>query len=108
MQEQETEREFFIDNLLVRIYFILEMIWWTGLTPWEFEFSFPGSRISTFLEPRSKSKAQSAMALLERLDLISQRVFIKSFSKSQFPLKIVNPLFTITIIKNTLTDLCGN
>ena len=26
-------REFFIDNLLVRIHFIIEMIWWTGLAP---------------------------------------------------------------------------
>jgi hypothetical protein len=25
--------EFFIDNLLVRIDFIIEMIWWTGLAP---------------------------------------------------------------------------
>jgi hypothetical protein len=25
------------------------MIWWTGLAPWEFEFPFPGSRISAFL-----------------------------------------------------------
>jgi len=25
---------FFIDNLLVRIHFIIEMIWWTGLAPW--------------------------------------------------------------------------
>jgi len=32
-----------IDNLLVRIHFIIEMIWWTGLAPWEFEFPFPGS-----------------------------------------------------------------
>ena len=31
-----SEREFFIDNLLVRIHFIIEMIWWTGLAPWEF------------------------------------------------------------------------
>ena len=31
-----TEREFFIVNLLVRIHFIIEMIWWTGLAPWEF------------------------------------------------------------------------
>jgi len=30
------EREFFIDNLLVRIHFIIEMIGWTGLAPWEF------------------------------------------------------------------------
>ena len=37
------QSEFFIDNLLVRILFISEMIWWTGLAPWEFEFSFPGS-----------------------------------------------------------------
>jgi len=42
------ERDFFIDNLLVRIHFIIEMIWWTGLAPWEFEFPFPGSLISTF------------------------------------------------------------
>ena len=27
------EREFFIDNPLVRIHFIIEMIWWTGLAP---------------------------------------------------------------------------
>jgi len=27
------EREFFIDNLLVRIHFIIKMIWWTGLAP---------------------------------------------------------------------------
>jgi len=43
------EREFFIDNLLVRIHFIIVMIRWTGLAPWEFEFPFPGSLISTFL-----------------------------------------------------------
>jgi len=43
------EKEFFIDNLLVRIHFIIEMIWRTGLAPWEFEFTFPDSLISTFL-----------------------------------------------------------
>ena len=43
------EREFFIDNLLVQIRFIIVMIRWTGLAPWEFEFPFPGSLISTFL-----------------------------------------------------------
>ena len=32
------EREFFIDNLLVRIHFIIVMIRWTGLAPWELEF----------------------------------------------------------------------
>ena len=43
------EREFFIDNLLVRAHFIIVMIRWTGLAPWEFEFPFPGSLTPTFL-----------------------------------------------------------
>ena len=41
------EREFFIDNLLVRIHFVILMIRWTGLAPWEFEFPFPGSHLGT-------------------------------------------------------------
>ena len=40
------EREFFIDNLLVRIH---RCFWCAGLAPWEFESSFPGSLTSTFL-----------------------------------------------------------
>ena len=44
------EREFSIDNLLVRIHCIIVMIRWTGLAPIEFEFPFPGSLTSTFLE----------------------------------------------------------
>jgi len=43
------EREFFIDNLLVRIHCIIVMIRWTGLAPLELEFPFPGSLTSTFL-----------------------------------------------------------
>ena len=43
------QREFFIDNLLIRNHFIIVMIRWTGLAPWEFEFPFPGSLTSTFL-----------------------------------------------------------
>ena len=45
------ERELFVDNLLVRIHFIIVMIRWTGLAPWEFEFPFPGSLTYTFLGP---------------------------------------------------------
>ena len=45
-----TEREFFVDNLLVRVHFIIEMIWWTGLASCEFEFLFLGRLISTFLD----------------------------------------------------------
>ena len=40
-----TEREFFIDNLLVRIHFFIVMIRWTGLAPWEFKFPLRGSLI---------------------------------------------------------------
>jgi len=46
-----SEREFFIDNLLVRNHFINVMIRWNGLAPWEFEFPFPGSLTYTFLVP---------------------------------------------------------
>ena len=31
----KAEREFFSDNLPVRIHFIIVMIKWTGLAPWE-------------------------------------------------------------------------
>ena len=31
----DADRKFFIDNLLVRIHFIIVMIRWTGLAPWE-------------------------------------------------------------------------
>ena len=37
------EREFVIDNLLVRNHFIIVMMRWTSLAPWGFEFPFPGS-----------------------------------------------------------------
>ena len=43
------KREFFIDNLLVRIHFSMVMIRWTGLVPREFEFPLAGSLTSTFL-----------------------------------------------------------
>ena len=33
----QVKREFFIDNLLVRIHFIIVMIRWPSLAPWDFE-----------------------------------------------------------------------
>ena len=43
------QREFFIDSLLVQIHFIIELIWWTGLAPSEFEFHLPHPpSLSTF------------------------------------------------------------
>jgi len=35
MNPSTPERDVFFDNLLVRIHFIIEMIWWTGLAPWQ-------------------------------------------------------------------------
>ena len=43
------ERKFIVDNLLVRIQCIIVIIRWTGLAPWKFEFSFPGSLTPTIL-----------------------------------------------------------
>ena len=37
---------FFIDNLLVRIHFIIVIVRGGGLAPWEFEFPFLGSLAS--------------------------------------------------------------
>ena len=47
--ERLSQVERVIDNLLVRIHFIIVLIRWTGLASWEFQFSFPGSLKSTFL-----------------------------------------------------------
>ena len=59
------EREFFIDNLLVRIHFIIVMIRWTGLAPWEFEFPFPqvGRRGCAAAQPRYLSLSRSLFSV---------------------------------------------
>ena len=41
-------------------------------------------------------------------NLISHKVFFKSFCRSQLHHKSVNLSFTIASIKNKLTDFCGN
>ena len=41
--ELKRERKFLIDNLLVRIHYVMVTFRWTGLAQWEFEFPFPGS-----------------------------------------------------------------
>ena len=58
-----SERDFFIDNLLVRIHFVIEMIWWTGLAPLVFEFPFPGSLTSTLLVPISTFASAASLGL---------------------------------------------
>ena len=57
-----TEREFFIDNLLVRIHSTMLMIRWTGLAPWAYEFPFPGGLTSTFLYRRWTKQAATIAA----------------------------------------------
>ena len=52
------ERELFIDNLMVRIHFIIVMMW-TGLAPWEFELPFPGSLTSTLPHLRRRGSRGS-------------------------------------------------
>ena len=54
------EREFFIDNLLVRIHFIIVMMRWTGLAPWEFELPFPGSLASNFVGREELTDARAS------------------------------------------------
>ena len=54
-------REFFIANLLVRIHFSIETIWWTGFVPWEFETPFLGSLLSTLLDPKRSGQAMDVM-----------------------------------------------
>ena len=44
-----SEREFFIDNLLLWIHYIIVMKRWTGPAPCDFDFPFPGILIYTFL-----------------------------------------------------------
>ena len=46
--------------LLARIHFIIVMVRCFGLAPWEFEFPFPGSFISTFLMRTSGVPTQRA------------------------------------------------
>ena len=45
-----TERELFIDNLLVRIHCIIVTIRWAGLAPWEFESRYGSARMNPFSE----------------------------------------------------------
>ena len=69
-------REFFIDNLLVRIHSIVGMIRWTSLAPWEFEFLFPGSLTSTFLPLHPGA----------RLPVVGVRVWVSGFMDGRWML----------------------
>jgi len=68
------ERELFIDNLLVRIHFIIEMIRWTGLAPLEFEFTFPGSRTYRVRKGGCPRLEKSALFDSQRLSRCESRL----------------------------------
>ena len=71
------EREFFLDNLLVRIYFIVQIICWTVLAPLEFEFPFPGSLIPTFLrQVESVLEATAELGDLRKRFLVPPPLFL--------------------------------
>ena len=49
-QRERAPYKVFVDKLLVRIHFVIGLVRWTGLAPWQFEFIFPGSLAYTLLE----------------------------------------------------------
>ena len=59
-------REFLIGNLLVRIHFIIVMIRWTGLAPWEFESPFPGS-LQACLDAGEGPRVQALFRLIQNI-----------------------------------------
>ena len=87
----EPVRDFFIENPLVRIHFIIEMISWTGFAPWESEFPFPGSLMITFSWTSDVSFSACTQAIIND-------------PRSNHPVTS----FTLVIIKNKFTDLCEN
>ena len=49
------------------INFIIVMISWTGLAPWEFEFPFPGSLTSTLLTQNGVEWHLSARRMIDHI-----------------------------------------
>jgi len=90
----EAEREFFIDNLLVRIHFIIVMIRWTGLAPWEFKFPFPGSLTSTFLKPYIYLPVEAELTdgTLFRTYLAPLTLTLRTMSRGSQPSHLVSHL----------------
>ena len=71
----DREREFFIHNLLIRIHFVIEMMWWMGLATWRFEIHFQGHLISTFQSVRERERARERERERERAGNLEDVVF---------------------------------
>jgi len=59
-------------------------------------------------ERRPGAQGQGHARPEEVFELISHKIFLKSFCRSQLPHKSVNSSFTIVNIENRLTDSCEN
>ena len=64
------QREFFIDNLLVRIHFIIVTIRWTGLAPWEFGLRVRVSDSVVLLDEVEKAHPRVLNVLLQVLSTL--------------------------------------
>ena len=54
-----------------------------------------------------QSRMRNGARKTHQSGFLSHKVFSKSICRSQLPYEFVNLSFTITNIKNELTDLCG-
>ena len=61
-----------------------------------------GRRVDDLLE------RPAAVYLRVTHEFMPQKLFVKSFCRSQLPYKSVNSSFIITNMKKRLTNLCGN
>ena len=69
------------------------MIRWTGLAPWEFEFPFAGSLITTFLD--TEPAVDPAALVVDLLQFsLPERVY-QLVLESQLPPQIVDLSFTV-------------
>ena len=90
----------------------IEMIGFTGVAPWEFEFSFSGSLTCAFLVVQRSFEMLTPSTNEPQLPnphfYLTQRVFKVVFAKVSSPHRFVNLSFTITDIENKLTNMNGN
>ena len=103
MRDQSQEREFFIDNLLVRIHFIIVMIRWTGLAPWEFELPFPGSLTSTFLH-RAKRLDEVVRDMRDQSQQVMERYGKQRFQDSTCPDPTPEPMIPTPALSLDLVE----
>ena len=66
----------YVATVQVRILFIILMIGWTGLAPWEFEFHFTGSLTSTFLGLFLSGHAQFLRKYVATVQVYTPRCFL--------------------------------